>query len=59
MRVLGHGGPAFLGLVSLRAQSAAELGSRDYARNHNRFDRAESSIPATMRVHLLFTWDHV
>src|SRR5882762_236174 len=47
MRVLGHGGPAFLGFgVSLRAHSAAELGSYNYAPHHNFLNGTESSISA-------------
>lgn len=45
MRMLGHGRPASLGfVVSLRAQSAAELRSRNYARHHNQLGGAESAV---------------
>src|ERR1700741_213255 len=45
MRVFGHGGPAFLGVaLSLRARSAAELGSSNYALHHNHLSGAELSI---------------
>ena len=47
MRVLGHGGPAFLGFaVSLRARNTAELGSRNYAREHNLACQTASLISA-------------